>query len=75
MSDIKYFDNMRTSQVGTPPCIGCQYNVRCELDELACRTFAQYAEHNRFEKDAPRFPDKKTYDRVFFEDEIQAKLL
>ena len=66
---------IKDSLISDPPCIGCEHTDRCELDELACRTFAQYAEYNRFEKDSARFPDKKTYIRIFADDDGQAKLL
>ena len=66
---------IKDSLISDPPCIGCEQTNRCELDELACKTFAEYAEYNRFNKDAPRMPTKKIYERIFFEDSIQPKLL
>lgn len=75
MSDIRYFDGMRTSTVGPAPCEKCLNDIECALDELACRSFSYYVDHNTFSKDTPRVPDRKTYVEIFADTDGQLKLL
>ena len=75
MSDIRYFDKMRTSVVAPEPCIGCENYILCGEEELACRAFAYYVDHNSFSEDTPRMPDKKTYINIFADTDGQLKLL
>ena len=75
MSEIRYFDKMRTSVVGPAPCEKCLRTIECELDEKACNSFYDYVEHNRFKEHEPRIPTKEMYIRIFEEDDGQASLL
>lgn len=75
MSEIRYFDKMRTSVVGPAPCEKCLRTIECELDEKACVSFYQYVETNRYNKEAPKLPTKEMYIRIFEEDEGQPSLL
>ena len=75
MSEIRYFDNMRTSVVAPEPCLDCEYYAACGLAEIACRAFAYYVEHNKFSKDTPRIPDRKTYIEIFADTDGQLRLL
>lgn len=75
MSEIRYFEKMRTSVVGPAPCENCLRTIECELDEKACVSFYQYVETNRYVKETPRLPTKEMYIRIFEEDDGQTSLL
>jgi hypothetical protein len=75
MSEIRYFDAMRTSVVGPAPCEQCLRTIECELDEKACQSFDDYVEKNKFDKNKPRIPTHEMYMKIFEEDEGQLSLL
>jgi len=75
MSQIRYFDAMRTSVVGPAPCEKCLRTTECELDEKACDSFYDYVEKNKFDKNKAKIPTHEMYIRIFEEDEGQLSLL
>ena len=74
MSEIRYFDKMRTSSVPLEPCHGCENKIHCAINETACFAFWQYVEEKPISNCA-RIPTTEIYAQIFDEDQIQSKLL
>ena len=53
------------------PCEGCVKQIRCGLEELACKPFAFFVNYGRTPEVDVREPTKEIFDKVFKEDDME----
>lgn len=51
------------------PCDGCDWAVKCQQYELACRAFSSFVLHGSFEDKSIRMPSGQLFHKIFKEDD------
>ena len=51
------------------PCEGCQLQLDCKTEEMACRVFASYVLRGTFYPNAVRIPSYSLFNKIFKEDD------
>lgn len=55
------------------PCDGCEWAVKCDEYELACRAFSSFVLHGTFKKSSIRMPSGQLFQKIFQEDDKALK--
>jgi len=64
--DIRKLDRMARPA----PCEGCIHNTRCGFELKACRSFQGYVNTGAISKNLARVPNRRIFNEIFYEDEI-----
>jgi len=65
-------DIRKLEQMARPaPCDGCVNNTRCGFELMACRAFQAYINTGTLSMTLKREPNRKIFNQVFYEDDVQ----